>query len=81
MKNCEYIFIRHTFANIASSSGILPSCAFIVCEKNAYDLSGISKSIGTCLTPMITDAGLKSSVIIAPAFSYSCMVYALLADG
>ena len=42
---------------------------FIVWEKKQNVLSLCNESIGTCLTPKITDASDKSSCINAPAFA------------
>ena len=47
----------NTFSSKASRRLMLASWALIVWEKKAYVLSGISRSIGTCLTPSIRDAG------------------------
>ena len=43
----------------------------MVCEKNTKVLSRCKLSIGTCLTPKMTDASLRSSLMIAPALAYA----------
>ena len=55
------------FSRTASSNGMFSFCALIVCEKKAYVLLGMSSSMGTVFTDMITSASERSLHEMAPA--------------